>query len=168
MMRIVLIAAISTALAATLPASEAAETGFVCPYAKAADAPKGAPTLTAEFFSGASDLTADKRLPILVNDLRNAGMSPAGIVDHLVGAYCPLVAANSGLTDGQKTQMVRRFARQVAGMAYVPSQQDETAILVDVPMPPDLFDQVNQAATKAGLSRDAWVDGAVRRALAAQ
>ena len=142
--------------------------GFVCPYQKPGGAPKSAPTLTAEYFSGATDVTADKRLPILIYDMRQSGMSPSEMVDHLVGGYCPLVAAASGLTDQQKTQMVRRFARQVAGLAYVPSQQDETAILVDVPLPPTLFDEISQSASKAGISRDAWIENAVKRALATQ
>jgi len=168
MIRNVLTAAIATTLVAAAPAVAAAASNFTCPYAKAADAPKGAPTLTTEYFSGATDVTADKRLPTLVYDLRKIGMSPAEIIDHLLGAYCPLVAANSGLSDWQKTLMVRRFARQVAGLAYVPPQTDEVAILVDVPLPPDLFDEITQAATKAGVSRDAWIERAVKRALAPQ
>jgi len=168
MTRNILIAAIATTLVAASSAVATAQTGFTCPYAKTTDAPKGAPSLTTEYFSGATDVTADKRLPSLIFDLRKMGMSPAEIIDHLIGAYCPLVAANSGLTDWQKTLMVRRFARQVAGLAYVPPQPDELAILVDVPLPPDLFNEVSQAATKAGVSRDAWIESAVKRALAPQ
>ena len=37
-------------------------------------------------------------------------MKPALIVDHLIGAYCPLVAADSSLSDKQKADRVRRFA----------------------------------------------------------
>jgi len=167
MIRNVLIAAVATTLVAAAPAV-AADSGFTCPYAKPADAPKGAPSLMAEYFSGATDVTADKRLPILVYDLRKLGMSPAEIIDHLLGAYCPLVAAIGGLTDWQKTLMVRRFARQVAGLAYVPPQTDEVAILVDVPLPPELLDKITQAAAKAGVSRDVWIERAVKRALTPQ
>ncbi|MPZ41704.1 MAG: glutelin [Rhizobiales bacterium] len=140
--------------------------GFTCPYIKAVDAPKDAPSL-AELFTGATDATADERLGILVIDLRKSGMRPALIVDHLVGAYCPLVVADTSLSDAQKTIRVRRFARQVAGLAYVPSEQDELAVLVDLPLAPRLLDQVNKAADKSGISRDTWIDRAISRQLAA-
>lgn len=172
MLRNALCAAIAATLTtlspATTPSEARAASGFVCPWPLPANAAKGAPTLTTEYFSGATDITADKRLPILVNDLRKAGMSPSDIIDHLLGAYCPLVAANSALADWQKTLMVRRFARQVAGLVFVPPLKDELAILVDVPMPTELFDEINAAATKAGVSRDEWIERAVKRALTPQ
>ncbi|MPZ58250.1 MAG: glutelin [Rhizobiales bacterium] len=140
--------------------------GFACPYAKAAEAPKDAPSL-AGFFTGATDATADERLSILVIDLRKSGMGPALIVDHLVGAYCPLVVADTSLSDAQRALRVRRFARQVAGFAYVPSEQDELAVLVDLPLAPRLLDQINKAADKAGISRDTWIDRVISRPLAA-
>ena len=117
-------------------------------------------------YSGANDLTAGNRVSELVADLRKSGMKPALIVDHLVGAYCPLVANDGSLSDKQKADRVRRFARQVTGLAYGPSGQDELDVLVDVPLTPTLLGQVDQAAAGAGMSRDAWIERAIKQQLA--
>ena len=96
------------------PADAAA---FTCPETVTSDAPRNAPPLS-DLYSGATDLTAGNRVGELVADLRKSGMKPALIVDHLVGAYCPLAANDGSLSDKQKADRVRRFARQVTGLAY--------------------------------------------------
>lgn len=140
--------------------------GLTCPFTRAADAPKGAPPLS-EFFTQATDVPISSRLGGLVAALRQSGMTPASIVDHLVGAYCPLVAANGSLSETQKTDIVRRFARHVAGLAYVPPGSDELEVLVDLPLVPQLLDQIDMMAKKAGISRDTWIERAINRQLAA-
>jgi hypothetical protein len=60
-----------------------------------------------------------------VADLRKNGLKPALIVDHLVSAYCPLVANDGSLSDKQKADVVRQFAWQITGLAYGQSGQDE-------------------------------------------
>ena len=117
-------------------------------------------------YSGATDLTADNRVGELVANLRKSGMKPALIVDHLVGAYCPLAANDGSLSDKQKADRVRRFARQVTGLAYGQPGQDELDVLVDVPLTPTLLGQVDQAAAGAGMSRDAWIERAIKQRLA--
>jgi hypothetical protein len=130
---------------------------FTCPHTMTSDAPRTTSPLSA-LYSGANDVTASSRLSELVADLRKGGMNLALIVDHLVGAYCPLVANDSSLTVKQKSERVRRLARQVTGLAYGSSDQDELAVLVDVPLVPTLLSQVVQAAASAGMSRDAWIE----------
>ena len=71
----------------------------------------------------------------------------------VVSAYCPLAANDGSLTDQQKADRVRRFARQVTGLAYGSSDQGELDVLVDVPLMPTLLGQVDQAAAGAGMSR---------------
>ena len=137
---------------------------FTCPETVTSDAPGNASPLSG-LFSGATDLTADNRVGELVANLRKSGMKPALIVDHLVGAYCPLAANDGSLSDKQKADRVRRFARQVTGLAYGPSGQDQLDILVEVPLMPTLLGQVDQAAAKAGLSRDAWIERAIKQQL---
>ena len=143
------------------PADAAA---FTCPESVTSDAPRNSPPLNA-LFSGATDLSAGNRVDELVTDLRKNGMKPALIVDHLVGAYCPLVANDGSLSDTQKADRVRRFARQVTGLAYGPSDQGELDVLVDVPLMPMLLGQVDQAAAKAGISRDTWIERAIKQQL---
>ncbi|ANY77213.1 hypothetical protein BB934_02445 [Microvirga ossetica] len=143
------------------PADAAA---FICPDTMTSDAPRNAPPLS-DLYSGANNLAGGNRVGELVADLRKSGMKPALIVDHLVGAYCPLVANDGSLSDKQKADHVRRFARQVTGLAYGSSDQGELDVLVDVPLMPTLLGQVDQAAAGAGMSRDAWIERAIKQQL---
>ena len=143
------------------PADAAA---FTCPDTVTSDAPRNAPPLS-DLYSGANNLAGGNRVGELVADLRKSGMKPALIVDHLVGAYCPLVANDGSLSDKQKADRVRRFARQVTGLAYGSSDQGELDVLVDVPLMPTLLGQVDQAAAGAGMSRDAWIERAIKQQL---
>jgi hypothetical protein len=118
-----------------------------------------------DLYSGASDATASNRLGELVTDLHKTGMKPAFIVDHLIGAYCPLVAADDTLSDKQKAVRVRQFARRVTELAYVPADPDEVEVLVTVPLAPTLLGQVDLAASRSGLSRNAWLERAIKQQL---
>jgi hypothetical protein len=144
------------------PAGAAA---FTCPETTAAGAPGTALSLS-DLYSGANDVTAGNRLGELMTDLRRSGMKPALIVDHLIGAYCPLVAADGTLSDQQKSDRVRRFARLVTGLAYVPTNPDEVDVLVQTALTPDLLRQIDEAAGRAGLTRDEWIERAIDRQLA--
>jgi hypothetical protein len=137
---------------------------FTCPNAAAADMRGPAPSLSG-LYSGADDVTASKRLGELMADLRKSGMKPALIVDHLIGAYCPLVAADTTLSDKQRVDRVRRFAQMVTGMAYVPPDPDEVDVLVQTALAPALLSQIDQAASRAGISREEWIERAIKRQL---
>lgn len=137
---------------------------FTYPETVTSDAPRNASSLS-DLYSGANDVTASNRLGEVMANLRKDGMKPALIVDHLIGAYCPLVANDSSLSDKQKADRMRRFARQVTGLAYGPSGQDELDVLVEVPLVPTLLGQVDQAAGRAGLSRGAWIERAIKQQL---
>src|SRR5439155_15894242 len=50
--------------------------------------------------------------------LRREGMSKRLIVDHLIGAYCPMVAQEASLTDTEKAARVARFSGQVTRLVY--------------------------------------------------
>jgi hypothetical protein len=123
------------------------------------------PSSLKDLYAGATDATADNRLNELMAAFRASGTKPAFIVDDLVSAYCPLVAADTSLSDEQKVDRVRRFARQVTGLAYGFPAPDEVEVLVDIPLAPSILGQVDQAAARAGMSRDAWLALAVKRSL---
>ena len=139
---------------------------FTCPDTTAPDMRGPAPSLT-DLYSGANDVTASKRLGELMADLRKSGMKPALMVDHLIGAYCPLVAADDTLSDKQKVERVRRFAQLVTGLAYVAPDPDEVDVLVQTALAPALLSQIDQAASRAGLSREEWIERAIERQLTA-
>jgi hypothetical protein len=160
---VALIASCSVGGALIVPTQAAA---FTCPDTSGATTAGKAPSLDG-LYSGATDATASHRLGELMADLRKSGLKPSLIVDHLVGAYCPLVAADNSLSDKQKTDRVRRFAQQVTGLAYMPSDAGEVDVLVQTTLAPELVTQVDQAAGRGGVSRDEWITQAIKRQLAA-
>src|SRR3712207_1187232 len=135
LMSLVSLVGIEGAFMATVRAA-----AFTCPDTGSA-AMQGTAPPPADLYSGADDATASKRLGELMADFRKSGTKPALIVDHLVGAYCPLVAADTTLSDKQKADRVRRFAQLVTGLAYVPRDPDEVDVLVQTAVPPALLGQ---------------------------
>lgn len=138
---------------------------LTCPDTPSANMPRSA-TLLSELYSGATDSTAVNRLGELVADLRKSGMKPALIVDHLVSGYCPLVVADGSLSDKQKTDRIRRFAQLVTGLVYAPPEPGEEDILVQAALAPDLLSQIDQVARQSGMSRDEWIEQAIKQKLA--
>ena len=123
------------------------------------------PSSLRDLYAGATDATAGNRLNELMATFRATGTKPAFIVNDLVSAYCPLVAADTSLSDKQKVDRVRRFARRVIGLAYAPLDPDEVDVLVDIPVAPSILSQVDQAAAGAGMSRDTWIVQAIKQRL---
>ncbi len=163
--RVVLVALVSAAGMGGALLTSTSAAGFACPDTTAAGVPGTAPSLP-DLYSGANDITAGNRLGELLADLRQSGMKPALIVDQLIGAYCPLVAADHTLSDKQKADRVRRFAHAVTGLAYGPADSDEVEVLVQTALTPDLLRQVDQAASRVGISRDEWIERAIMQQLA--
>ena len=63
------------------------------------------------------------------------GTSKSFIIDHLVGAYCPMVAQESSLSQGEKAVRVRRFTDQITQLVY--SLESGLDIIINVPLTPD-------------------------------
>ena len=160
--RALLFASLSVGALTGAPVHAAA---FTCPDTSTPAMAGQAPSLN-DLYAGATDATASQRLGELMADLRKSGLKPSMIVDHLVGAYCPLVAADTSLSDKQKTDRVRRFAQQVTGLAYAPSDTDEVDVLVQTTLAPEMLSQIDQAAKRGGVSRDEWIAQAIKRQLA--
>ena len=94
-----------------------------------------------------------ERLNSTIDTLRRDGMAKSQIVSHLVGAYCPMVAQESSLTEAEKATKVRRFAGQITQLVY--SLESGLDIIVNVPLTPDVVDALNTTARKQGLSSSA-------------
>jgi hypothetical protein len=103
------------------------------------------------------------RLNATVGTLRQDGMSKSQIIDHLVGVYCPMVAQDSSLTEGEKTAHLRRFTGQVTQLVY--SFESGLDIIINVPLTPDVVALLNATASKQGLSGAAWIAMTVENAL---
>lgn len=101
-----------------------------------------------------------------IDTLRREGMAKSQIVSDLVGAYCPMVAQESPLTEAEKVTKVRRFAGQITQLVY--SLESGLDVIINVPLTPDVVDALNATARKQGLSSSAWIAMTVENALQRQ
>jgi hypothetical protein len=106
------------------------------------------------------------QLNVTIDTLRREGMPKNLIIDHLIGAYCPMIAREASLTESEKAALVRRFSGQVTQLVY--SLESGLDIIINVPLTPDIVDAVNSIARKQGLSGPAWIAMTIDNALQQQ
>jgi len=150
--------AVACALAASQPALAAG--AFECPAKPLAvpqDARVQAALPTGNAFQNVDALNAS------VDKLRTEGVNPILIIDGLITAYCPVIAAETQWTDAQKATRFNRFAARVTRTVYSLDGADE--VILDVPFPPAIVDAINTKAKAAGISAQDWVRTAVDGAL---
>jgi hypothetical protein len=145
-----------------LPFQRAHAQGFSC--AASADTARDWPEI-AGLIDPTTGRTADGRVASLVQRYQANGIDSAVIVNRLVNAYCTGIAQISGVSDIQRADLTRRFARQVTGYVYAGASLGQISILVDVPMGQALLDRVDAAASTKGVSQDQWITDAVEKAL---
>jgi hypothetical protein len=114
----------------------------------------------------ANTMSNIERLNAAIATLRRDGMSKSLIIDHLVGAYCPMVVREAPLTEAEKAALVRRFTGQVTRLVY--SLESGLDIIINVPLTPDVVDAVNSVAKNQGLSGPAWIAMTIDYALQQQ
>ena len=115
---------------------------------------------------GANAMSDINQLSATIATLRRDGMSKRLIIDHLIGAYCPMVAREASLTDAAKAARVARFSGQVTRLIY--SLESGLDIIINVPLTPDVVDAVNSVAERQGLSGPAWIAMTIDYALQQQ
>ena len=147
------------------PVPSAAVEKFNCPFIFTSSDPSKLEQIRA-LLPDASAMGSVGRLNSTVDTLRRDGMTKSQIVSHLVGAYCPMVAQDSSLTEADKATKVRRFAGQITQLVY--SLESGLDIIVNVPLTPDVVDALNATARKQGLSSSAWIAMTVENALQRQ
>jgi hypothetical protein len=147
------------------PVPSAAVDKFNCPFIFTSSDPSKLERIRA-LLPDANAIGSVGRLNSTVDTLRRDGMTKSQIVSHLVGAYCPMVAQDSSLTEADKATKVRRFAGQITQLVY--SLESGLDIIVNVPLTPDVVDALNATARKQGLSSSAWIAMTVENALQRQ
>ncbi len=145
-----------------LQAAPAHAAGFECPSRPVADEPAGIKDIKSLLPVG-DPLDNPAQLNTAVATLRGQGLSEGLIIDNLIGAYCPVVAANTTLNDTQKAALVRRFASLITGIVF--SLGSTEAVLLDVPLAPSVLSQVQAKAKAAGISPEDWIADTVAAAL---
>jgi hypothetical protein len=143
-----------------LPQTALAAGSFECPWQPVADRPAAA---VAKLLPSADALGDDAEISATVALLREHGLGSGAIVDSIISAYCPAIVKETGLSNAQKADALEAYAARVTDMVYVYSGADE--IILDVPLPPAIADQVQSTASDAGLSADAWIASVVEEAL---
>jgi hypothetical protein len=126
------------------------------------------PGLASDLLSGpeipsVAALDDPTRLNDFIASSRAAGLSDTDTVDRIVFSYCIDVAARPALSHAEQVRLVRGFAEEVT--AQTNQIASERAILVDIPLSPDILAQVDAAAKQTGLTRTAWINRAVLRDL---
>lgn len=147
-------AALVLALGAAQPALAAG--AITCPT------PSGTAGVAAQLPTGDA-LNKPQALMDAVAQLKTQGVSPVVIVNDLIAAYCPQVAAASGMTDAQKTAAVNTFAARITRTVY--SLEGADSIILDVSFPPIVVDAINTKAAAAGVTPEAWIQSTVNAAL---
>ena len=131
---------------------------FVCP-AKVVGASSSQEQQIASVIPSGDALDDVAKLNVAVAALRSQGISSGIIIDNLISAYCPGVAANASLNDQQKTTQVRRFSAKIIRVVYGLDSGDD--IILDVPFQPDVIDVINSKASAERLAPEQWVANAI-------
>lgn len=161
-------ASLSAALAAlalcAMPATGMAQSGkFECSWLPAGQKPAAE---VAALLAAGDPLDKPQVLNAAVDQLRASGLRPALIIDGLVSAYCPTVAANGTWSDEVKTERMQAFAARTVRLVY--SLEGADKIILDVPLAPSVVDAVNAKATAGGVSQQTWLAGVVTTAAQAK
>ncbi len=142
------------------PAASQAASSFECPWQPIADRPAAA---VQKLLPSGDTLNDNAVIEATISQLRDHGLSSGLIVDSIISAYCPVIGAETGLTEDQKADAVKEYAIRVTDMTYTYSQADE--IILDIPLPNAVASRVQSTAADAGLSVNDWVKGVIEDAL---
>jgi hypothetical protein len=107
-----------------------------------------------------------EKLNAAIASFRREGMQRSLIIDHLVDAYCSMIANEGPFTAAEKTALLQRFTGQVTTLVY--SLESGLDVFINVPLTPDIVAAVNSAAKKQGLSTPAWIVMTIDKALSQQ
>jgi mono/diheme cytochrome c family protein len=141
-------------------AATEASMAFGCPRIPTTGGPATLPDASSgvyDILAGANAGTIDNRVNEIIAALRRQNTDPDLVVDTLYAAYCPVIAADTGLTSAQKKSRLDDFRQQVTRLVFPDAQSPASDILVQVPVKPDVLQKLDQAASGAQLSRDAWI-----------
>ena len=147
------------------PVPSAAVEKLNCPFIFTSSTPSMLERIRA-LLPDANAMGSVGQLNSTIDTLRREGMAKSQIVSDLVGAYCPMVAQESSLTEAEKVTKVRRFAGQITQLVY--SLESGLDVIINVPLTPDVVDALNATARKQGLSSSAWIAMTVENALQRQ
>lgn len=146
-------------VAGSMAMTSAASAGLLCPTPATS-----APVEVTKLLPAGDPLDNPVQLNAAVETLRKQGLGAPLIIDALVGAYCPTVAADPTLSDAGRTARVRTFASQITRLTYGLLSEDE--VILDVPFTPAAVTAIRQKAQAAKVSPEAFIAAAAAAAAA--
>lgn len=101
------------------------------------------------------DFNDNSKIATAIATLKNSHDSTVQIVNSLIAAYCPIVAATQGINDAQKSAEVRKFGLNVTRQAF--SLASEQMIILDVELPTETVEKITALAKTDGTTPQEWV-----------
>lgn len=95
------------------------------------------------------------KLDDAIDKLKNDNDSVLQVINGVIAAYCPLVAAEQGKTNAQKTKEVQNFGLTVTRQAFSLSSEEE--IILDIALDPEVVESINSKAKLVNVSPQEWV-----------
>lgn len=146
----------------TIPA-QAAQPRFECPESIDVATTSQARAEVQKLLPPGNAINDPTRLNASIDALKAQGLSRTLIIDHLIGAYCPIVASESSLSDADKSAKVRRFASRITPLVY--QVENVSEIILNVPLKPTVVDEINAKARKSRTSVEDWLAKAIETAV---
>ena len=109
--------------------------------------------------SWAAEGNAQNAILALTNRAKrdNPDATPADVVRTIVAAYCPVVANTPRIDQAEKRHRLADFAVQAGEQVALIYPQSTEKVLVSAAVTPDMADTINQAASAAHMSTQAWL-----------
>ncbi|MFO0997870.1 MAG: cytochrome c [Alphaproteobacteria bacterium] len=145
----------------TSPAGSEAARAFECPRVSTT----GAVNAIADpgflgIMNSITDENIDNKTEELFRQLKTSqpGISDTDLVNTMLAAYCPVVAKSTGLSYTAKRARLTRFTSSVERLLSASDMPAGAKILIQVPVAPELLQKIDQAASQAKQSREAWIE----------
>jgi mono/diheme cytochrome c family protein len=150
--------------------SEAAP-AFDCPMVGADGIPNMlANSNEASFLVGANDTDMGNKINELLHRIQNdhPGISFASLVNSMIGAYCPVVTNQPGLTYAQKRALLARFNNLLEQRVAAMTAGAGDDILANVPLAPNIMQRITDAAASKHETPAKWMAEVLGKAATGQ
>jgi cytochrome c553 len=146
-----------------------ASRAFDCPLVGSAPVP-GALANPAQvaFLANAQGTDLSNKIDELIANIRQSqpGIGDASLTDAMNAAYCPIVAAQTGLSNAQKRARLATFNSELQDRFAQTELPSDVHIIASVPLTPAVMQQVDSAAAAANQPAQQWMADQLGKAAA--
>ncbi len=107
------------------------------------------------------------RIGVILAQLKrqHPNMDRAEVVDNVSAAVCPVLKADTGLSDEERSQRLASFLAKLDSHLAKESLPEGARVLVEVPFSPDVLGRIEAAAQQANEERTTWIEKAAEERL---